>query len=335
MPFALTKMREIFYDKMVGNWRGFILLGNIQILVSQIVVMFLLMAVGYVCFRLKYLNNDGAGQLSLILTRVVAPSVIIDSFQREFDPALGTELVVSVGCAFLAMGLSIVVSHILFRADGPHKNYADKRMCVVFTNCGFMALPLLDALYGSHGLFLGSAFIAVNNVLLWSYGITQLSHETSRSQKIRNAVLNPGTVSVAIGLLFFLTPLELLAVPATCVSYLASLNTPVAMIILGAFLAQCDLRSCFRDKQVYFVTALRLLVLPLITMVIFLLLPLDSTLRNTMLISAAAPVAMVCSMFGQVYGTDYLFSTRAVAVSTILSAITIPGMIALCGLLGG
>ena len=70
-------------------------------------------------------------------------------------------------------------------------------------------------------------------------------------------------------------------------------------------------------------------------MVIFLLLPLETTLRNTMLISAAAPVAMVCSMFGQVYGTDYLFSTRAIAVSTILSAVTIPGLIALCGLLGG
>ena len=85
----------------------------------------------------------------------------------------------------------------------------------------------------------------------------------------------------------------------------------------------------------YYITALRLIVLPLITLAVFLLLPLETTLRNSMLISAAAPVAMVCSMFGQVYGTDYLFATRAVALSTILSAITIPALIALCGLLGG
>ncbi len=311
------------------------MLENIQILVSQIIVMFLLMGVGYLCFRFKYLNNDGAGQMSLILTRIVAPSVIIDSFQREFDPALGMDLLTAAGCTILAMGLSIVVSHLLFRANGPHKNFADKRVCVVFTNCGFMALPLLDALYGSYGLFLGSTFIAVNNVLLWSYGVSQLYRDTPRGQKIRNAIFNPGTVSFAIGLIFFLSPLNLPEIPATCVSYLASLNTPVAMIILGAFLAQCDLRSCFQDKQVYFVAALRLLILPLITMAIFLLLPLGSTLRNTMLISAAAPVAMACSMFGQVYGTDYLFSTRAVAVSTIFSAVTIPLMITLSGLLGG
>lgn len=311
------------------------MLENIQILVSQILVMFLLMGVGFVCFRLHYLDNNGAGQLSLVLTRIVAPCVIIDSFQREFDPALGFDLLAAAGCAVFAMGLSMVVSHLLFRANGPHANFADKRMCVVFTNCGFMALPLLDALYGSYGLFLGSAFIAVNNVLLWSYGVSQLCRNISRAQKIRNAVLNPGTVSLAIGLVFFLTPLDLPQIPATCVSYLASLNTPVAMIILGAFLAQCDLRSCFRDRQVYFVTVLRLLILPLLTLAVFLLLPLDSVLRDSMLISAAAPVAMVCSMFGQVYGTDYLFSTRAVAVSTILSAVTIPLLIALSGLIGG
>ena len=110
------------------------MLENIQLLVSQIIVMFLLMAVGYVCFRLKYLDNGGAGQLSLILTRVVASCVIIDSFQREFDPALGASLLICAGCAFLVMGLSILVSHIVFRANGPHPNFADKRICVVFTN---------------------------------------------------------------------------------------------------------------------------------------------------------------------------------------------------------
>ena len=82
------------------------LLENIQILVSQIIVMFLLMAVGYVCFRLKYLDNKGASQMSLILTRIVAPCVIIHSFQRMFDPNLGIALLAAAGCTLLAMGLS-------------------------------------------------------------------------------------------------------------------------------------------------------------------------------------------------------------------------------------
>ena len=179
------------------------MLENIQILVSQIIVMFLLMAVGFVCVRLKYLNNDGAGQLSLILTRIIAPCVVIDSFQREFDPALVTDLLAAAGCTIIAMGLSMAVGHFLFRANGPHKNFADKRMCVVFTNCGFMALPLLDALYGSYGLFLGSAFIAINNVLLWSYGVSQLCRDTTRAQKLRNAVFNLSLIHIFLGAAHF------------------------------------------------------------------------------------------------------------------------------------
>ena len=241
------------------------MLQNIQILVSQIIVMFLLIGVGAFCYRKKYINDDGAGQLSFILTRIVAPCVVIDSFQREFDPALGKALIISVLCTCTAMGLSIVVSHLIFRKNGTHANFADKRFCVVFTNCGFMGLPLLDALYGSEGLFLGSAFIMVNNLLLWTYGVGQLSRDVPRAERLRNTFINPGVISNLIGLFCFLTPFKLPVVPATAVSYLASLNTPIAMIAVGAFLAQCDLRECFRDTQVYFVSALRLLILPLIT----------------------------------------------------------------------
>ena len=107
---------------------------------------------------------------------------------------------------------------------GQHPNYPDKRMCLVFTNCEFMGLPLLDAMYGSYGIFLGSSFIVVNNLLLWRYGVSQLSHDVPRMQRIRNVLINPGTVSLVIGLLFFLTPLEMPAIPATVFSYLASLK---------------------------------------------------------------------------------------------------------------
>ena len=164
---------------------------------------------------------------------------------------------------------------------------------------------------------------------------TTLSRDVPRAERLRNTFINPGVISNLIGLFCFLTPFKLPVVPATAVSYLASLNTPIAMIAVGAFLAQCDLRECFRDTQVYFVSALRLLILPLITLAVFLLLPLDHTLRCSMLISAAAPVAMAASLFGKTYGTDYLFSTRATAVSTIFSALTIPAMVALCQLLDG
>ncbi len=306
------------------------MLQNIMILAGQILVMLLLMAVGYACFRLKYIDNTGAVQLSTVLNRIVAPGVIINSFQRDFSPSLAQALLLSLVCAVLYFFLAIAVAHLLFR-NVPDK--ADKRFCVVFTNCGFMSLPLLDALFGSYGLFLGSAFIVVNNIFLWSYGVDQLSKDVSFSQRLRSMLLNPGTVSLAIGLVLFLTPVSLPSALSQTVAYIASLNTPVAMLVLGVFLAQCNLRDCFTDISVYRVTAISLLILPLLCMGLYLLLPVDETIKEALMICVSAPVGMSSPMFAQVYGTNYLFSTKAVAVSTLLSVFSIPVLNALLSML--
>jgi len=307
------------------------MLENMRILIGQIAVMVLLMAIGYLCFRLRYIDNTGAGQLSTVLNRLVAPSVIIHSFQREFEPETAKALFVSVGCAFLYFLVAIAIAHLFFRKNTVGR--PDKRFCTVFTNCGFMSLPLLEALFDSFGLFLGSAFIVVNNILLWSYGVDQLTTDVPKGQRLRNMLLNPGTVSLAIGLALFLTPLSLPATMTQAVSYMASLNTPVAMLVLGVFLAQCDLRRCFTDRAVYQVTALNLLLIPLLCMGCYLILPVDAVVRAAILICVSAPVGMSSPMFAQVYGTDYLFSTQAVAVSTLLSVVTIPALNALLTLL--
>lgn len=307
------------------------MLQNIIILAGQSLVMLLLMGVGFVCFHLKYIDNQGASQLSTLLNRIVAPCVIINSFQREFDPSLARALLSSIASAFLYFLVAIAVAQIVYL--GKTEDKPDKRFCTVFTNCGFMSLPLLDALFGSYGLFLGSAFIVVNNIFLWSYGVDQLSASSDFSKRVRSILLNPGTVSLAIGLALFLTPASLPSALSQTIAYMASLNTPVAMLVLGVFLAQCNLRECFTDAAVYRVTAISLLVMPLLCMGLYLLFPLDSTVRAAIMICVSAPVGMSSPMFAQVYGTNYLFATRAVAVSTLLSIFSIPAMNALLTLL--
>lgn len=309
------------------------MLENMMLLVGQMAVMLLLMGVGMVCYRIHYLDDTGTGQLSMLLNRIIAPSVIINSFRQPFDTTLAQTLLITAGCTALYFVIAITLSHLCFRKNKPGVNSGDKRFCAVFTNCGFMALPLLDALFGSYGLMLGAAIIVVNNLMIWSYGVSLLTQNVTMRQRITGIVLNPGTVSVCIGLILFLTPATLPTPVGTAVEYLAALNTPVAMIVLGVFLAQCNLRTCFTDREVYQVTALRLLVISGIFMALLLLLPLDNTVRAALLISVSAPVAMASPMFARVYGTDYLFSTRAVAVSTLLSVVTIPVLNALLGLL--
>lgn len=300
---------------------------NSLIILHQIIVMFLLMGAGYVLYRLRIIRDDGASQCSGILTRLVSPCVIIHSFQREFDPALGRTLVWQFVFSMVGFGIFILLAGLIFRQKR-FPNAPDLRLCTVFTNNGFMAIPLVSAMFGSMGVFLSTVNIAASTILIWTWGVKTLSGKDGKIS-VAKIFVNPGTIAFGVGLLCFLTPFKLPAIPAETVSYLADLNTPLAMIVLGCFLAQSDLKTCLLDKKLYFMSAVRLVLFPLVLVPVLLLAPVDLTAKLCLMIGFAAPSAVLAAMFAQMHHTDYLYATKIVAHTTLFSAITMPLMISL------
>ena len=235
--------------------------------------------------------------------------------------------------SLVLLGISIGIAALVFRKDTA--DYADKRMCVIFSNNGFMALPLLQALYGDDGVFIGSINIVATNIVIWTFGVWLLTRAGNRG-KIRlswqKILLNPGTIGFFIGLAIFLTSTTLPAVLDEPITFLGNLNTPLAMIVLGVYLAQSNLLDIIRDRSVYLVCLFRLLVIPLITIALMWILRVDSDIANVLIISIATPCAVASSMFAQLYGTNYRYSSRLIAFSTLLSAVTMPVMLSLCAL---
>lgn len=302
------------------------LMENSLIILRQIVIMFLLMGAGYILYRLGVIDHTGSSQCSGILTKLVSPCVIINSFQRAFEPELGRALLWQFLFSLLGFGVCILASTLLFRPQ--NKSAPDMRMCAVFTNNGFMAIPLVTAMFGSLGVFFSTVNIAASTILIWTWGVKTLSGRDSKISLSR-IFINPGTIAFCIGLLCFLTPFKLPAVPAEAVGYISDLNTPLAMLVLGCFLAESDLKSCFLDKRLYFVSFVRLVLFPLLLIPVLLLAPVDLTAKLCLMIGFAAPSAVLAAMFAQMYHTDYLYATKIVAQTTLLSALTMPLIIAL------
>ena len=300
------------------------------IVLHQMLIMFLLMAVGYLVFRRGILDNHTTKQVSVLLNTVVVPCNILNSFNRAYDGALAHSLALTFLAAIVIFLLSIALVNALYR-PGKRKNYGDCRLCALLSNNGFMALPLLSALFGDTGVFLGAAHIVVMTVILWVYGVRQVS--PGRPFSARAIFLNPGVVAAALGLGLFLLPVSLPADLSGAIAHIANLNTPLAMLILGGYLAQVDLRACFSDARLWRISAVRLLVIPAMSIVVLLLLPLDPMAKLTVLVGSAAPSAVVAAMFAQMYDTDYLFSTRVVALTSLLSIVTLPAVIALMSFL--
>ena len=297
------------------------MLQNSLIVFDRILIMFLLVLVGFFLYQKDILDNHTSKKLSVILNTCIVPCCVIEAFQRPFDSSLAKTLALTFFAAAILFLISIALSMRLFP-----KSEADSRVSAVLSNNGFMSLPLLDALFGSTGVFLGSAHIVVMAIVIWTFGVSQLDRDYRFS--LRRIVMTPGVLAAIFSLLLFISPVKLPAQIFSAVAFLGDLNTPLAMLVLGAYLAQIDFCQVFNNLEVWKITCIRIIVIPFISVLVLMHFPLDITANISLLIAMAAPTAVAAPMFAQIYGTDYLFSTRVVALSTILSLITLPAWIA-------
>jgi len=313
---------------------------------GQVAVLFLLMGVGAAARHWKLLTETAVDGLVNLLILIVTPCLIVDVFQRPFDPSMLKGLGLAFVIALLAHVAVIVLASLLVR----HRIEDIRRpllLAAVFSNAGFMGIPVEQAVLGDIGVFYGAVYIAVFNLVIWSWGYGTMKMEEVRvrneqgeefrrsdvrpaSLVIWHLLVNPGMIGLVLGLPFFLFSVKLPAIVATPIHLMAGLNTPLAMIVIGYCLLGAKLGKVVRIPGVYVAAGIRLLGYPLV--MIAALYPFRPLLdRNMMLaltISAAAPVAAMVSMFATKFGRDVDVAVAVVTGTTLLSILTMPAVIA-------
>lgn len=300
----------------------------VPILLRQLAIMAIYMAVGYFLYRKRLVTAQGCKELGNLLLYVVLPCAIVNSYRVERTPEKTGQLLWSLLLSLGALLLAMAVCTVLFRGR--------KIECfgVSFSNAGFMGIPLVSAVLGGEGVFFISSFVALLNIFQWTYGVVVMT-DSRDSIQLKKLAKNPILIAMGAGLvLFFLQP-PLPSVVTGAVSALAGLNAPVAMIILGIYLAQTELASVFNAPVLYGAAAVRLLLIPALTAVLLCLLPADPTLKLAIFIAASAPIGSNVAIFAQIHGQDYTLAVREVCLSTILSVVTMPAVIACYSLLPG
>ena len=202
---------------------------------------------------------------------------------------------------------------------------------IVFSNAGFMGIPLEHALLGEDGVFYGVAYVVVFNLLFWSWGLVTFCGSL-KDVRLRTLFLNPGSIGVAVGLPFFLFSWKLPEFAGRPVAMMADLNTPLAMIIIGFNLANAKFGPVLRLPKAYVVGFLRLVALPaLFLAAVYGLhragISFDSKMAVAITIAASAPVAALTSMFAVRYARDVSLSVGLVSGTTLLSILTMPPVV--------
>lgn len=300
-------------------------MATVFIVLRQIVIMFVYMAIGGLLFQKGLITKEGSKSLANLLLYAVLPCVVVKSFCVARTPERMSGLLVSFLAAFGILLLAMAVSHLLFK-----KNPIDD-FGAAFSNAGFMGFPLVAAVQGSEAIFYAAGFVALLNALQWTYGQSLISGDPSyRSPK---AILkNPLVLSLLLGILIFCFELPVPAIASDLLAALAALNAPLAMVILGVYLAQTDAKTLFNDPHLYVVAAARLVLIPLLTARMLKLLPAQyAAITTTLVIVAAAPIGSNVAVYAQKLGKDYAYAVRGVCLSTLLSAITMPLLVLLVG----
>ena len=246
------------------------------------------------------ITKQGSKELATLLLYVILPMAIIKPFMIEFDydklVGLGKSFVIAV----VALALSMLVAKLIFGKKHPMENF-----CAAFSNAGFIGIPLTQMALGEEAVFYIAIFVALLTVLQWTYGVMIITGDKSVVSP-KKIVTNPIVIAVVIGII-------------------AVLNAPVAMIVLGVYLAQTKLTELFTTKIVYVATVVRLVVIPMLTIAVLSLFPSSfQDVRLAILISASAPIGTNVAIFAQLNGMDYTEAVKNICFSTLLSILAVP-----------
>ena len=292
---------------------------------EQLVKMFFIMLLAFFCYRIKLVDQAGNQTLSNLLLMVVNPFVIITVYQVAYDPELVRGLLLSFLAAAVVHIVGILISMLLIRR-GAGDDYCIERYNAVYSNCGFIGIPLINSVLGSTGVFYLSAYMIAFNIFSWTHGVVLMEKKCSL-KTIKEGLLSPIFIASIIALILFFAQIRIPAILLDPLQYVADMNTPLAMMIAGFSVAQADIGKMFRNIRLYFVSAVKLLILPLVMILILKLMGLPLEVSQTILIATACPAAATGTMMAIRYKQNYTYSSEIFALSTILSVITIPGIV--------
>jgi malate permease and related proteins len=299
---------------------------------NQIAIMFLIIMVGVICYRIRLVDQITNKKLSDLVLMLVNPIVIFISYQREFDATLLKGLLISLIMAVVTHIFGIVIGFVIIRGKKHKTDLSIERFAVIYSNCGFIGIPMAGGLFGSEGVFYITAYMTIFNLLVWTHGVILMTGKAN-FKAIGKALLSPSVIATVTGFLLFVTRIMLPDILTQTLTYIGNMNTPMAMLVAGVTIAQTDLRKLAGKLRIYYISAIRLLLIPIIMLFIFRMFELPDVVLLTSVLAAACPTAVTVNLFSIRFEKNYLYASEIFAVSTLASMATIPFVMFVANLL--
>ena len=292
-------------------------------IINEIIALIFLMLLGFVCYKIKLFNQQSSQMMSALVIKITFPLLIIVSMNREFTKELMHNSLALMGISVVAYAVILILTEWWGRkTNKPHEKSAVLKWIFVFGNCSFMGFPVVNAIYGSEGVFYAAVFNMFYIFLMFSYGIAILQKGAPKT--VWKSLLNPGLIATIVGFAMFSFHLTLPYVILRPMQMVSEMTIPLALIVTGISLAQIPLRELIRPVDIWIISFLRLIVLPAAVLLILPLFHLNQYLIAIPAILLGTPVALTAGAFAMNYGLDDQLASKAVVLTNFLSVITMP-----------
>lgn len=300
----------------------------------QILIMFIIMAVGFICGKVKLITPEVNRGLSNLALMLVNPMTTFSSYQTAYSGEIALNLLFTFILAIIAFAMQIPLSMLIIRKS--RKEYRIERLSILLSNCSYIGIPLVQSMYGSEGIIYLTAFVTVFHLVTWTYGLSLMSGETNVKKMLRNMV-SPALIAVLLGALCFFARVRLPEIVVTPMKRIADMNTPIAMLIAGSTLSQTNIKKALTKVSTFVICALKLLILPICVLLVVsnaARFGIPSHIINIVVIAASCPTATIITMFSHRFGKNSVYASEIFTVCTLFSVITIPFVLYLGTMLG-
>lgn len=292
------------------------------LVLKQAVIMVLISVIGMICYKSNIITKQVQKYFSALVLKVVIPSFVIMSFQVELSGELIKGMVMALILSILSHLIMILLSNIVIRKNDKIE-YAIERFSLVYTNCGFMGIPLIEGVLGTEGALYATIYLTVFNVLAWSHGLIIVKNEFSAKELV-GVFKTPTMISIGVGILLLVFGIKLPEIVARPLQYVASMNTPLPMLIAGVMIAQQPFLDTIKDMRAVFISILKQLVFPIIVFLIIRQIPCSDVVLMSVVLSVACPTAALGTLLAIEYNKNATYASRIFAITTVASSITMP-----------
>ena len=302
---------------------------DIMVVFQTMLKLFLLLILGFVLFKCHIFDEYTNKKISALIVNVASPMLIISSI-AGVEGSNKSIVFLMIGAGIIMYIGFIILGKIINRIfPFPKKDWPVYECMVVFANTGFMGYPVLLDVFGQEAVFYASLIHMAFNFFVYTYAIMCLTKGDDSEFKLNfKQLLTPGIILIFVGIFIYLFDIQLPSVLMDTINSVGSLTAPLSMMMIGSSLAVYPIKDSFTDWRSYVFAFVRLMIVPFVTMIMCRLLHIDAYYANITIITNAMPVGSMVLMLATQYNANVKIVTRNIVVSTLLSVITIPIVVA-------